>query len=297
MPTFPERTAHLAIATELLDDPGRLLDLGHARLPYWVVGDGPDLVLVHGWPVDGRTWRRIVPLLAPHFRCHVLDLPGAGRSTWTPETPRGCDGLTTSLGEAVARMDLPDRFGFVAFDSGGGFARRVAATMPERLTGMVLGNTETPRDYSRLFHAALRNGRRPGARTLMRWGLQLGAMQRKAWDTSVSDAALKEELAELFVKPLAADRRRYDGAWVLAGGLRAEDFDGCYEAHGRITAPVHFVWGTADPWFELAAARRMLDQFAGPATLVEVPGGRLFVHEEYPERFADEVVQHFRPLA
>ncbi len=293
MRPFTDRTAGMPTSAELMSAPDRWLELGHARLPYWVIGAGPDLVLVHGWPVDARTWRRIVPALAERFTCHLLDLPGAGRSTWTPETPRGCDGLTTSLRQAVEAMDLQARFGFVAFDSGGGFARRVAADMPERVVGLALGNTETPRDYSGLFRAALRNGGRFGVRPAMWLGLQVPAIRRKAWDTSVSDPELKQELAELFVRPMARDRRRFAGAFVLAEGLKAEDFDGCYEAHGRITSPVRLIWGTDDPWFELEAARRMVDQFAGPTTLVEVPGGKLFVHEEFPERFTAEVLEHF----
>lgn len=293
MPTFSERVANLPVAESLLDEPERWLDLGHARLPYWVIGSGPDLVLVHGWPVDGRTWRRIVPALAEHFTCHVIDLPGAGRSTWTPETPRGCDGLTTCLAQAVERMDVEKRFGFVAFDSGGGFARKVAAEMPERIVGLALGNTETPKDYSGLFRAALRNGRKFGAKTVMRLGLQFGTVREKAWETSATDPVLRKELAELFVRPLARDRRKFAGVFVLADGLVAEDFDGCFEAHGKITAPVRLIWGTDDPWFKLDAAKRMVDQFAGPTTLEEIEGGKLFVHEEFPARFSAHVLEHF----
>lgn len=293
MPTFTERVASLAVAEELMTEPQRWLDLGHARLPYWVIGTGPDLVLVHGWPVDARTWRRIVPVLAKHFTCHVIDLPGAGHSTWTDATPRGCDGLTTCLAQAVGKMDLGERFGFVAFDSGGGFARKVAAQMPARVVGLALGNTETPKDYSRLFLAALRNARRFGAKAVMWLGLQFASVREKAWQTSVTDPTLRKELAELFVRPLARDRRRFAGVFVLADGLRAEDFDGCYEAHKKITAPVRLIWGTDDPWFKLDAAKRMVDQFAGPTDLVEVAGGKLFVHEEFPDVFAEHVVNHF----
>lgn len=293
MPSFSERVAHLGICEPLMNEPQRWLDLGYARLPHWVIGSGPALVLVHGWPVDARTWRRLVPLLAERFTCHVLDLPGAGRSTWTPQTPRGCEGMTTSLAQAIEAMELPERFGFVAFDSGGGFARKVAADMPERIVGLALGNTETPKDYSRLFITTLRNGRRFGAKAAMWLGLQFRGVRRKAWETSVTDPVLRTELAELFVRPIAGDRRRYAGVFVLADGLRAEDFDGCYEAHGKITAPVRLIWGIDDPWFELEAAQRMLGQFAGEATLVEVAGGKLFVHEEFPGIFAEQVIEHF----
>lgn len=293
MSTYTERVAAMAVAEELMSEPKRWLDLGHARLPYWVIGRGPDLVLVHGWPVDARTWRRIVPVLAERFTCHVIDLPGAGRSTWTDETPRGCEGLTTCLAQAVEKMDLAERFGFVAFDSGGGFARKVAAKMPERIVGLALGNTETPKDYSGLFLAALRNGRRFGAKPAMWMGLQFAAVREKSWETSATDLALRKELAELFARPLARDRRRFAGAFVLADGLRPEDFDGCFEAHQKITAPVRLIWGTRDPWFKLDAAKRMLEQFAGPATLVEVEGGKLFVHEEFPDQFAEQALGHF----
>ena len=67
MPTFTERVAALSISEELLNEPDRWIDIGHARLPYWIIGSGPALVLVHGWPVDARTWRRIVPVLAERF--------------------------------------------------------------------------------------------------------------------------------------------------------------------------------------------------------------------------------------
>ncbi|MEN8719482.1 MAG: alpha/beta hydrolase [Oceanococcaceae bacterium] len=293
MTPFTERVAGLDIAHELMAEPERWLELGHSRLPYWIIGNGPDLVLVHGWPVDGRTWRRIVPVLARRFTCHVIDLPGAGRSTWTKDTPRGCDGLTTCLAEALQKMDLGDRFGFVAFDSGGGFARKVAAGMPERIAGLALGNTETPKGYSRLFHSTLRKGRQFGAKTIMRLGLQFASIREKAWLTSATDPALRRELAELFLRPLARNRRRFAGMFVLADNLRAEDFDGCFEAHQKISAPVRLIWGTKDPWFKLDAARRMVAQFAGPAELVEVEGGKLFMHEEFPERFSQLVVDHF----
>ena len=293
MSTFAERVAGLSIAQELMNEPDRWLDLGHARLPYWVIGQGPDLVLVHGWPVDGRTWRRIVPVLAEHFTCHVIDLPGAGRSTWSADTPRGCDGLTTCLAQALEKMDVDERFGFVAFDSGGGFARKIAAQMPDRIVGLALGNTETPKDYSRLFLSALRGGQRFGAKTVMRLGLQLASVREKAWETSATDPVLCKELAELFVRPIARDRRRFAGVFVLADGLEAKDFDGCYEAHRKITAPVRLIWGTDDPWFPLDAAKRMVEQFAGPTTLVEVEGGKLFAHEEFPGTFASETLEHF----
>ncbi|MGX5915428.1 pimeloyl-ACP methyl ester esterase BioH [Aliidiomarina sp. Khilg15.8] len=48
-------------------------------------GKGTDLILLHGWGLNGEVWQSLVPHLAPCFRVHVLDLPGFGDSEWHPE--------------------------------------------------------------------------------------------------------------------------------------------------------------------------------------------------------------------
>ncbi len=48
---------------------------------YWQVsGQGDDLVLIHGWGMNGAVWQQTVNVLAAHFRVHVVDLPGYGHS-------------------------------------------------------------------------------------------------------------------------------------------------------------------------------------------------------------------------
>ncbi|EAZ74640.1 carboxylesterase BioH [Vibrio cholerae NCTC 8457] len=48
---------------------------------YWQVsGQGQDLVLVHGWGMNGAVWQQTAQALSDHFRVHVVDLPGYGHS-------------------------------------------------------------------------------------------------------------------------------------------------------------------------------------------------------------------------
>ncbi len=68
--------------------PDRLLDVGEGEVALRTVGQGPDVLFVHGWPVSGATFRTLLPFLAEHVTCHVIDLPGAGSSRFTPETRR-----------------------------------------------------------------------------------------------------------------------------------------------------------------------------------------------------------------
>ncbi|WP_026958358.1 pimeloyl-ACP methyl ester esterase BioH [Aliagarivorans taiwanensis] len=47
-----------------------------------VQGSGPDLVLLHGWGMNGAIWHSVEARLAEHYRIHIVDLPGFGHSPW-----------------------------------------------------------------------------------------------------------------------------------------------------------------------------------------------------------------------
>ena len=54
-------------------------------------GDGPPLVLLHGWAMHGGLFATLLPSLAQQFRVHVVDLPGHGHSP--PVTPYTLDAI------------------------------------------------------------------------------------------------------------------------------------------------------------------------------------------------------------
>jgi pimeloyl-ACP methyl ester carboxylesterase len=60
---------------------------GH-RIAYRKKGHGPALVLLHGWPVDSREWRRQLDGLSDEFTVVAWDAPGAGASADPPTTFR-----------------------------------------------------------------------------------------------------------------------------------------------------------------------------------------------------------------
>jgi pimeloyl-[acyl-carrier protein] methyl ester esterase len=61
-------------------------------------GAGPDLVLIHGWGLDGAVWGPLAERLAVRRRLWIVDLPGHGRS------PPGAGGFTLeSTARAVAQ--------------------------------------------------------------------------------------------------------------------------------------------------------------------------------------------------
>ena len=49
-------------------------------LNYRVVGNGPPLLLVHGFGISFNIWKKLLPLLCPYFTLVMVELPGIGGS-------------------------------------------------------------------------------------------------------------------------------------------------------------------------------------------------------------------------
>jgi pimeloyl-ACP methyl ester carboxylesterase len=263
------------------------LDVGHTRIPHWRVGAGPDLLFIHGWPLHAATFRELVPLLADRFTCHVIDLPGCGQSEWSRRSEIGIVAHAASLRRVADRLGLT-RYGILAHDSGAVIARLLAADDP-RVAALVLGNSEIPGHRPKQVELLV---------TLTRLGLAplfaapilgIGALRRSALGYKGCFHSLEHlegEFRRLFIEPLRKDRRAALGQQRLLHGFDWSVIDGLSQVHARIAAPVLLIWGAEDPYFPIAKARATLTQFAGGAELVALSPGKLFVHEEFPARFA-----------
>jgi pimeloyl-ACP methyl ester carboxylesterase len=63
-----------------------MVDVDGIRVAYERVGEGPPLVLLHGYVGDGpTTWRRQLEELSDEFTVVAWDAPGAGQSSDPPE--------------------------------------------------------------------------------------------------------------------------------------------------------------------------------------------------------------------
>ncbi len=271
------------------------IDVGSARLAHWKLGSGPELVFVHGWPLHSATYRAVVPALVDSFTCHLIDLPGAGRSEHDTANDFTLHGLAASLRRAVDALGLV-RYGLVAHDSGAGIARFVAAE-DARVAGMVFGDTEIPGHTPwliRLYQLTLRT---PGGASAVRALLHSAAVRRSplGFGGCFRDPRFVDgEFGDWFVKPLLGDGRYFDAQLGLLRNLDVREVERLREAHGRISAPLRLVWGTDDPIFPIAKARAMRSQFAGRVDWEEIPGARAFHHEDHADHFASQVRDHFR---
>ncbi len=100
-------------------------------------GQGPDLVLLHGWGLHSGVWSPFVDQLAGRFTCHLIDLPGHGDSPLD-----GCHDLDDWV-DAVCGV-APPRANWIGWSLGGLVAQQAALRHPDRVSGVVLA-ASTPR--------------------------------------------------------------------------------------------------------------------------------------------------------
>jgi non-heme chloroperoxidase len=100
---------------------------GNIDLYYEDHGTGKPVVLVHGWPLSGRSWERQVPaLLDAGYRVITYDRRGFGDSS-KPVTGYNYDTLASDLHKLVTKLDLRDA-ALVGFSMGGGEVARYLGT-------------------------------------------------------------------------------------------------------------------------------------------------------------------------
>ncbi|HEX6677842.1 MAG TPA: alpha/beta fold hydrolase [Actinomycetes bacterium] len=114
----------------------RYVDVGALRLHAVIGGDGPPLLLVHGWPQTWYAWRMLLPTLAQDFQVVAVDQRGIGLSDKPEE---GYD-TATLAGDLVALMEAlgHQRFALYGTDTGMLISYALAADHPDRLERLVV---------------------------------------------------------------------------------------------------------------------------------------------------------------
>jgi pimeloyl-ACP methyl ester carboxylesterase len=114
----------------------RYIDAGQVRLHAVIGGDGPPLLLVHGWPETWYAWRMVMPSLARDFQVVAVDQRGVGLS----DKPQDGYDTGTQADDMVALMEAlgHQRFAMYGTDTGMPIAYAVAADHPERLERLVV---------------------------------------------------------------------------------------------------------------------------------------------------------------
>ncbi len=269
------------------------VSLPDGRLDYRVCGpdNGPVVVFVHGFMVDGTLWGDVPDRLAERgYRCVVPTWPlGAHRTPMRPGadlSPRGLGALVIAL---LAELGLTD-VTLVGNDTGGAICQFAVDTDPSRIGRLVLTNCDAfdtfpPFPFSLLFRLA--RYPRPARAVLapMRWAalrhspLGYGSLVRRR--PSASDTLR-------WVTPYLSNREVRRDVAVFAAAIRPRDLADVATRLPSYERPVLLVWAVQDRFFRISLARRLARTFPD-ARLVEVTGARTFVPLDQPAQVADAI--------
>jgi len=280
----------------------RSVSAGGTRFHVAELGDGPLVLLVHGFPEFWWSWhRQLESLAAAGYRAAAVDLRGYGGSD---KPPRGYDlvtlagdvaGLVRSLGEANATV--------VGHDWGGLLAWTMGVYYPKVVQRMVAVSAAHP---LRLGHSLLTDVRGQGWAARHALGFQLPMAPEKR--LVKNDAALVGELLRDWSGPGwpdASTARLYRSAfqipgvahcaleyhrWTIRSLLRPDGIRYAGRMRAPIRMPVLHLHGALDRCVLPRSAQGSGRYVEAPYRWKLIEGAGHFPHEERPESFDEELL-------
>jgi pimeloyl-ACP methyl ester carboxylesterase len=280
----------------------RSVSAGGTRFHVAELGDGPLVLLVHGFPQFWWTWRnQLESLAAAGYRAAAIDLRGYGGSD---KPPRGYDlvtlagdvaGLVRSLGEANATV--------IGHDWGGLLAWTMGVYYPKVVQRLVAVSAAHP---LRLGHSLLTDVRGQGWAVRHVLGFQLPIAPEKR--LVKNDAALVGELLHEWSGPdwpseetehLYRSAFQIPGVahcaleyhrWTIRSLLRPDGIRYASRMRAPIRVPVLHLHGALDSTVLPRSAQGSGRYVEAPYRWKLIEGAGHFPHEERPASFDEELM-------
>jgi epoxide hydrolase 4 len=278
-------------------------DLGEVRLHYVEAGEGPLVVLLHGFPEFWYGWRSQIPALArAGFRVVAPDMRGYNLSS-KPEgvAAYDADGLAADVRDLVHERGA-DRALLGGHDWGAAVAWFTAINHPDVVERLAIVNVPHPRKFLR----HLRRAPKQMAKSWYIFFFQIPWVPERATRAgrylAFRRLALGTARRDVFS---ADDIDRYVEAWSQPGALTATM--NYYRAALRQTprradarwgrpvqAPTLVIWGERDAYLVPELAEPDRRDVPNLERVVRLPEASHWVQHEEPERVSQLLIEFFR---
>jgi pimeloyl-ACP methyl ester carboxylesterase len=278
----------------------RYVDIGALRLHAVIGGDGPPLLLVHGWPQTWYAWRMLMPPLAQDFQVVAVDQRGIGLSDKPEE---GYD-TGTLAGDLVALMEAlgHHRFALYGTDTGMLISYALAADHPDRLERLVvseaplLGITPPfplflpPPLNARLWHLAFNQLPAEVNEALVRGREEIffGA----EFTASAGTNKLPADAVSHYIDTLASDPDALHGSFQLYRAFPATTAQNEQRKTRQLTLPVLAIGGGESSGAMVADTMQLV---ADDVQRLVIPGCGHWVAEQAPEELLAALTAFLAP--
>ena len=239
-------------------------------------GEGPDLVLAHGWPWSSFSWHRVIPALAEDYRVHWYDMPGYGRSDKNAAQRTSLDVQGEVFAEMLAHWQLARPL-VIAHDFGGATTLRAHLLQGCDYDRYVLMNVVALRPWGSAFFDHV--GRHVEAFTGLPPHIHKAVVEAYIRGALAND--IDGEDFEKLVAPWLSEEGR--GSFYRQFAQADERYTAEVEpAFGEIRCPVKILWGEDDPWIPLERGQA-LHKLIPQASFETLPGVGHLPQLEAPE--------------
>lgn len=235
-------------------------------------GDGPTVVLLHGWALSGRTYRRAHErLLEQGYRVVAPSMPGFGGSASLTRTAPSFESYAAWVGAVLDELGIAGPTSVLGHSFGGGVAVQFATSHRERVQAVVLVNS--------VGGAVWRTGDPGGEaahladRPLWDWGLHV---TREAG--AVLPVAARDVLRNAIANPRSFVR--------VAGLARSADLRSQLEQLKEGGMPIVVLWGDEDRLLPQSSLEALAAAGGAAPTLIPGRHSWLITH---PETFAEVI--------
>ncbi|TXS79474.1 alpha/beta hydrolase [Streptomyces sp. NBC_01689] len=277
----------------------RFIQAGGLRQHAVIGGDGPPLLLVHGWPQNWYAWRMVMPELARHYTVIAVDQRGIGLT----DKPMGGYDTATLANDLAALMDAlgHDRFAVVGHDTGMVISYALAADHPERVARVALLEVPGPpmhnpspslfsaaADNDRLWHIAFNRVNHPATEKLVRGREEVFF----GYEFDIQGGKRLPDRTREYYYRMFSDPETLRGSFGLYRAWDATLDQNDKRAQTKLTMPVLAIGGK-ESWHEFVAGA--MKPLANDVQGVVVPGAGHWVAEQAPTELLTELTRFLTP--
>jgi pimeloyl-ACP methyl ester carboxylesterase len=270
------------------------VSLPQGTIRYHERGTGDPVVFVHGALVNADLWRKVVPLLAPDFRCIAPDLPLGSHELPMPDSADlSAPAIAAMIGDFLDALDLQN-VTLIGNDTGGALCQMLVTQRPDRVARLVLTNCDGFEVFPpKLFEFVFASARMPGGTFVLSQSMRFRPMRRLpiayGW---LAKNHPERPVSDGWVDPVRTNAGVRRDLRKLLRSLEKEDMLAAARRLGDFKNPVLLAWAD-DRFFTMELARRIAAAF--PDSRIEVvPDSRTYVPEDNPKRLAELVAAFAR---
>jgi len=255
----------------------RNISIGNLNINYKIAGEGPAILVLHGWGGSSDSWIRVQKLLEmAGFKVVIPDFPGFGKSV-TPPVPWGIKEYTDFVVKFSENLNLQSFF-LLGHSFGGRIAIKLAADYSEKIKSLILcdsaGIKPKPSIKTRIIFEISRIGNAIfSPKHLIRfrdWARNMFYISLRNKDYIKAKGVMRETIIKVLEEDLLPDL-------------------------GKIKTKTLIVWGSVDKMVPLKYTSVFKEKIEG-ARIEIMPKIGHSPHLEAPEKLAEIIIKFLKEI-